>query len=84
MSSVRGPDGVIVGEVDDPRIELLKGVNPVRDVGQGLIYSAERADHRGPDLLPAVRVSKPLVRRAGMPGSGSYPCWYADPNRRAG
>ena len=26
-----------MGEVDDPGIELLKGVNPVWDVGQGLI-----------------------------------------------
>jgi hypothetical protein len=26
-----------VGEVDDPGIELLKGINPVRDAGQGLI-----------------------------------------------
>ena len=26
-----------MGEVDDPGIELLKGINPVRDVGQGLV-----------------------------------------------
>lgn len=28
-----GPDGAVVGEVDLSRIELLEGVNPVRDAG---------------------------------------------------
>ena len=36
MSLLGGPDGAVVGEVDDPGIELLKGVNPVRDIGQRL------------------------------------------------
>jgi hypothetical protein len=36
MSRSGGPDGAVVGEVDHPGIELLKGVHPVRDEGQGL------------------------------------------------
>src|SRR6266567_4692992 len=33
------PDGSVVGEVDHPGIELLEGINPVRDVGQGRAVS---------------------------------------------
>ena len=31
-----GPNGPVVGEVDHPGIELLEGIDPDRDVGQGL------------------------------------------------
>src|SRR5204862_3262886 len=34
-----GPDGAVVGEVDQPGIELLEGIHPVRDAGQGLAVS---------------------------------------------
>ena len=37
MSPSGDPDGAVVGEVDHPGIELLKGVHPARDGGQGLI-----------------------------------------------
>ena len=37
MSPSGGPDGAVVGEVDHLGIELLKGVNPAREAGQGLI-----------------------------------------------
>ncbi len=56
MALSGGPDGTIVGEVDDTGIELLEGIDPVRDGGQGLAVTVAMS-------APGELVSGVLCRR---------------------
>ena len=70
-----GPDGAVVGEEDHSRIELLEGVNPVRDAGQGLTVSITLGS-------PGELVGRVLRRRVvALPGHDHGPVQTADDQR---
>ena len=67
-----GPDGPVVGEIDHLRIELLEGINPGRDVGQGVTVSVTMG-------LPRELVSRVLRRCVvALPSHDHRPVRAAD------
>ena len=67
----RGPDRAVVGEVDDPGIELLESIDPRRDAGQRLTMTVPVGSpgelvggilRRGVVALPAT-ITAPSARR---------------------